>query len=194
MTSRAEPKHPLSEGVSGIWTFVFIDMIVFFLMFLVYVSERARLHTLFIASQQQLHPLIGLLSTVFLLASSWSMAEAVAAARKGLRHATQSYLLISLLLAFGFVINKLVEYHDKFDHGITPTTNGFFTFYFVITGLHFAHVLAGMLFIGQAYVSIGRIGDVQSAHRHIENIGTFWHFVDILWLFIFPMLYLAGIR
>ncbi len=173
---------------------MFIDMIVFLLFFLVYLSERNRLPDLFAESQATLDPMVGLASTIFLLTSSWCMVGAVQSARSGNAARTGSWLNLTGLLGAGFIVNKLLEYGGKLDHGISPVSNGFYSFYFIITGLHFAHVIGGLCFIAhcrmRAAAEVGR----RDYRKKIENVGLFWHFVDMLWLFIFPMLYLAGAR
>jgi nitric oxide reductase NorE protein len=189
--SDTSPDHP---GTSGIWTFVFIDMIVFLLFFVVYLTERHRLPDLFATSQVALEPMVGLASTIFLLTSSWCMAEAVQSARSGNARQAASWLNATGLLGAAFVVNKLWEYADKLDHGISPATNGFFTFYFIITGIHFAHVVGGLCFIAHCRMRVAAEAKTQGYRKKIENVGLFWHFVDMLWLFIFPMLYLSGIR
>lgn len=178
-------------GTNGVWTFVFIDMLVFFLFFTVYVTERHRIPDVFASSQHLLNPLVGLVSTIALLTSSWCLAESVHAARRGATATTASWLNLTLLLALVFVANKLAEYTAKFDAGLTPLSNGFFTFYFLITGIHFLHVLGGMIFITHCRARIGAEGREPSYLTKLENVGLFWHFVDVLWLFIFPMIYLT---
>ena len=178
-------------GTNGIWTFVFIDMLVFLMFFLIYVSERHRVTEVFVKSQHHLTPWVALLSTVALLTSSWCVAEAVQATRRLDVRAVTRWLGFSLLLGGVFVINKIVEYSGKIAAGISPATNSFFSFYFLITGIHFLHVCVGMIFIAHCRASAsGETGRTQYLKK-IENTGLFWHFVDILWLFIFPLLYLT---
>jgi nitric oxide reductase NorE protein len=186
--------HEDHPGTSGIWTFVFIDMVVFFLFFLVYISERLRLPDIFAASQRLLDPFTGLASALFLLTSSWCMVEAVNATRRNAERAAAHYLNFALLLGALFAGNKLIEYSDKFAHGLTPVSNGFFTFYFIITGLHFTHVIGGMVFMGHCRMRLSTELGSPNFRKKMENVGLFWHFVDVLWLFIFPMLYLAGAK
>jgi nitric oxide reductase NorE protein len=186
--------HEDHPGTSGIWTFVFIDMVVFFLFFLVYISERLRLPDIFAASQRLLDPFTGLASALFLLTSSWCMVEAVNATRLNAERTAALYLNFALLLGALFAGNKLIEYSDKFAHGLTPVSNGFFTFYFIITGLHFIHVIGGMMFMGHCRMRLSAELGSQNFRKKMENVGLFWHFVDVLWLFIFPMLYLAGAK
>jgi nitric oxide reductase NorE protein len=181
-------------GTSGIWMFVFIDMVIFLLLFLVYISERIRLPDIFAASQQLLNPLVGLASALFLLTSSWCMVEAVNAARRNAERATATYLNFALLLGALFACNKLIEYSDKFAHGISPVSNGFFTSYFIITGLHFIHIIGGMCFMSHCRMRLSTELGSPNFRKKVENVGLFWHFVDVLWLFIFPMLYLAGVK
>lgn len=180
-------------GTNGIWTFVFIDMLVFLLFFLVYLTERHRLPEIFLASQHRLSPWVALLSTLALLTSSWCLAEAVHAARRNAAALVSRWLAASLILGAVFIVNKFVEYGGKFAAGITPITDGFFTFYFLITGVHFLHVCGGMIFIGHCRVRAHAESGDAAYVKKIENVGLFWHFVDILWLFIFPMLYLTEI-
>lgn len=180
-------------GTNGIWTFVFIDMLVFLMFFLVYVSERHRVLDVFVESQHHLTPWVALVSTMALLTSSWCIAEAVHAARRGQAAVVSRWLTASLLLGAVFVVNKFIEYGSKIGDGISPATNSFFSFYFLITGVHFLHVCAGMIFIGHCRARAVEETGQAIYQKKIENVGLFWHFVDILWLFIFPLLYLTEV-
>lgn len=184
------PGHP---GTRGIWTFVFIDMIVFMLLFLVYLSEKWRLWDSFIASQQLLDPVAGLASTFFLLTSSWCMAEAVVALRRADVRRTALWLNGALVMGGLFIVNKLMEYSSKMLAGQLPGTDSFLTLYFVITGLHFVHVIGGMLFMSHCRARLSAEAGSGIFRKKLENVGLFWHFVDVLWLFIFPMLYLTAL-
>jgi nitric oxide reductase NorE protein len=194
------PNQPLADtdpaypGTSGIWTFLFIDTIVFSLLFLVYLSERHRLPALFMAGQAKLAPLVGLTGTILLLTSSWAMAAAIRNIRDEAVESAARRLMLALVFGLGFVANKLWEYHLKLAHGLSPASDGFFTFYFIITGLHLLHVSAGLLLIAHMRRRLSEETGTLLFRKKAENIGLFWHFVDMLWLFIFPMLYLAGTR
>jgi len=181
-------------GTDGIWTFVFIDMIIFLMIFFMFMSERLGHVELYTASQRHLDWRFGLANTLILLTSSWMVVEAIQAARRGDGARVRTCLGWAWLLGLAFSIDKVVEYHSKFHSGITPATNSFFSFYFFITLVHFMHVLAGMLFIGycrgRALERAGR----EDYLTGLENVGLFWHFVDVLWVFIFPLLYLVGRR
>lgn len=187
--SDVDPAHP---GTSGIWTFVFIDMVVFALFFLVFVSEKIRLPEVFRTSQALLNPAIGLAGTLLLLTSSWFVARAVHHVRGGNGRVARIEIDIAIILGVGFVANKFAEYGAKFADNLTPVTNGFFTFYFLITFFHFLHVIGGLLFLGHCRMRLADELGAVNFRKKIENTGLFWHFVDMLWLFIFPMLYLTG--
>jgi nitric oxide reductase NorE protein len=181
-------------GTNGLWTFVFIDMIVFSLFFFVYLSERLRLPDVFAASQTQLDPRFGLVNALILLTSSLFVAEAVVAARLGKAAVVRTRLTLALVFGTMFGASKLIEYAGKFAAGITPVTNSFYSFYFLLTMIHFLHVLAGMVFLGHCLARARAETGEANFTAKLENTGLFWHFVDLLWLFLFPLLYLAGLQ
>ena len=186
---KPETDHP---GAPGIWTFVFIDMVVFALLFAVFIGERLRLPDIFSESQTALDPRVGLLGTLLLICSSWCVAATVEGVRECEPRKARLYLDGAILLGLAFGVNKLIEYHNKLELGITPVTNGYFTFYFLITALHFVHVIGGLCFLGHCRLRLRAEHADPAFRRKIESTGLFWHFVDLLWLFIFPMLYLTG--
>lgn len=192
MTTSPRNEDQRQPGSDGIWTFVFIDMIVFSLIFVVFLSEKWRLPQVYRAGQAHLDFRFGLANALILLTSSLFIAQAVHAARAGQGVVTRGRLLACLLCAAAFCANKIGEYHAKLAEGLTPAHNSFYSFYFFMTGVHFLHVLGGMVFIAhclmRARAGAGQPGYVVT----IENTGLFWHFVDLLWLFIFPLLYLSG--
>ncbi|MGC2032148.1 MAG: cytochrome c oxidase subunit 3 [Steroidobacteraceae bacterium] len=181
-------------GTDGLWTFVFIDMVIFLMMFFSFMSERLRHVSLYAASQLRLNEIFGLANTLILLTSSWMVVAAIQAARHQKASRVRWFLGWAWLLGLAFSVDKIAEYYLKLSAGITPATNSFFSFYFFITLVHFLHVIAGMFFIGycrsNARLRIGTDGYVIG----LENVGLFWHFVDVLWIFIFPLLYMVGRR
>jgi nitric oxide reductase NorE protein len=179
-------------GSDGVWTFVFMDMVIFMMMFFSFMIERRGHLELFNVSQLHLNELFGLANALILLTSSWMMVEAVQASRSRKAKQAERYLGLALLLGLAFAVNKLAEYYLKLRAGITPATNSFYSFYFFITFVHFLHVVAGMICIAYCRrVAVPRAHSV-SRHAGLENVGLFWHFVDVLWIFIFPLLYLVG--
>ncbi|MEY2790504.1 MAG: hypothetical protein RL295_668 [Pseudomonadota bacterium] len=181
-----------APGTDGFWTFLFIDMVVFQLIFFTFMSERARHVVQYAASQTNLNEIFGLANTLILITSSWMVVKAVNASKMQASILVSRYLGISFLLGFVFAVNKLIEYYLEFNAGFTPATNSFFSFYFFITLVHFLHVIAGMIamahFRRHALRRVGNLG----YQTGLENVGLFWHLVDVLWIFIFPMLYLVG--
>jgi nitric oxide reductase NorE protein len=179
-------------GEEGIWVFISGDLLVFTLFFALFVYYRGQDIPLFELSHRALNRSIGLLNTTILLSSSLLVATAVTSARHG-RHARAAKLLLGAIacgVAFG--ISKTFEYSAKFKVGIGLTTNKFFTFYFMLTGLHMIHVIfatAMLLYMwtrargnehGPGYVQVMEAG------------GVFWHMVDLLWVVLFALLYLLG--
>jgi nitric oxide reductase NorE protein len=171
---------------------VFIDMVVFLMIFLTYMTERLGHVDLYRSSQSHLNEIAGLANTLILLSSSWMMVQAVHAARRDEGRRTRKLIGVVWLLGLLFCINKVVEYRSKLYAGLTPATNSFFSYYFFITAIHFAHVIAGMIFIAYSYNVAGRRALTANHVTRLENVGLFWHFVDVLWIFIFPLLYLVG--
>ncbi len=171
---------------------MFIDMVIFWMMFLSFMSERLRHADLYAASQLRLNEIFGLANTLILLTSSWMVVEAIHAARRNEALHVRRFLGWAWLSGLAFAVDKFAEYSLKLRAGITPATNSFYSFYFFITVVHFLHVIAGMFFIaycrGKAKVRVGTAAYVVG----LENVGLFWHFVDVLWIFIFPLLYLVG--
>jgi nitric oxide reductase NorE protein len=194
MQSPVDQAYPAADeqpGTEGIWTFVFIDMIVFSLIFFVFLSEKWRLPTVFEAGQAHLNFMFGLANTLILLTSSLFMAEAVHAARAGNGQAVRMRLLFCMVSGAAFCVNKVLEYHAKISVGINAATNSFYSFYFFVTGAHFLHVIGGLIFVSHCFVPAKIEAGDPAYVRKLENTGLFWHFVDLLWLFIFPLFYLA---
>jgi nitric oxide reductase NorE protein len=183
-----------APGTDGLWTFVFIDMVIFLMIFLTFMSERLGRVQLFAESQLHLNEIFGFANTLILLTSSWMVVEAIQAARRSDGTGIRWFLGWAWMLGLAFSINKFVEYYLKIRAGITPATNSFFSFYYFITMVHFLHVIAGMLFIGYCRGNARHRAGTADYITGLENVGLFWHFVDVLWIFIFPLLYMVGRR
>lgn len=177
-------------GTEGLWIFVFIDMAIFALIFLVFMLERVGDTALYSSAKTTLNPFYGLINTLVLLTSSWLVVEAVHAARRQDARTVAKRLGMALILGGIFCISKAIEYHAKISAGISPATNPFFSFYFFITFVHFLHVVAGMLFINSFRRRSAACAHSKTYTTGLENVGLFWHYVDVLWIYIFPLLYL----
>jgi nitric oxide reductase NorE protein len=190
--SKPVPAASQPPGSDGLWTFVFMDMVIFLLIFITFMGERLGHVGLYAASQLRLNEYFGLANALLLLTSSWLVVEAVSAARAAAVARVSRQLGLALLLGAGFVINKVVEYTLKVRAGISPASNSFFSYYYFITFIHLLHVIAGMGFIAWFRKAAPARAGSALYQAGLENVGLFWHFVDVLWIFIFPMLYLLG--
>jgi len=177
-------------GDSGLWVFILADMAMFGMFFLVFTLGRAENPALFETSRQHLNANLGLANTLILLTSSWMMVQAVHAARHQDRARTIRFLTLTILIGSGFAVTKIVEYAAKAKAGISMLTNDFFMYYFVYTGIHFVHFLMG---IAALAVTLSKARRDTLDHRYriwIESVGCYWHMVDLLWVMLFPLLYL----
>ena len=187
-TERVKPRR--LPGVEGIWVFIGADSVIFAILFLTFMQDRLKNPALFEASRHTLNMNLGGIDTLILLTSSWSVALAVQAMKRDLVHLEPRYLLGGALTGLMFVVSKSIEYFQKFAHGITPGTNPFYMWYFTLTGIHLAHVLLGTSLLTYLWIR-SRRGTYDHLHRAVpESVASFWHLVDLLWIVLFPLLYL----
>jgi nitric oxide reductase NorE protein len=133
---------------------------------------------------------VGLLNTIFLLTSSWFVVRAVDAARRARRSKLKMNLFLAIAMGAGFGVSKFFEYHAKLQHSITIFTNDFFQYYYIFTGFHFFHFIIGIIalivILSKAYIE-----EIDKRYVSlIESGASYWHMVDLLWLMLFPLLYL----
>lgn len=183
------PRQRRVPAEPGLWILIFGDMIVFALFFGTFGYYRLQEPTVFHAAQPLLNQSLGLLNTLLLLTSSWAVVMAVHAARLAKPLRATRFALAGILLGFGFVAVKALEYSEKFVACLYPTTNTFLMLYFAFTGIHLIHVLIGLgaLFFLKSRVS-RPLGDNGGAI--IEGCAIFWHMVDMLWVVLFAIFYL----
>jgi cytochrome c oxidase subunit 3 len=130
-------------------------------------------------------------NTLVLILSSLTMVLAVQAGKQGKAGLMQAHLLITALLGTAFCVIKYVEYGSKFEAGIYPDTQLFFSCYFVTTGIHLAHVILGVLpLLACFFIALKSDKFLRKGDETIELLGLYWHFVDLVWIFLFPLLYL----
>lgn len=174
----------------GMWIFLSSEVMLFAGFIGSFVNLRSANLVMMTESAALLNRPLGALNTFILIASSLTMALAVEAIHHGNRARLKLFLLLTFLLGCGFLGVKSVEYAEKFSHHYTPHTDLFFSFYFIMTGLHALHVIVGLLIIGGMLVKVmmnsPRIDGVV-----VHNVGLYWHFVDVVWIFLFPLLYLT---
>ncbi len=196
-TADARPDHHAAlagqrklVGDEGVWFFISADITLFAVLFLLFMVERYKAVGLFEQSRLQVDPRIGVLNTLILLSSSWLVALAVHHARTGNRAAVRRYLTLGMLVGAGFAVTKIYEYWNKISADITLLSNDFFMFYFALTGLHFLHFAIGMVVLAVCLAKSRRDAMDDSFVVWIESSGCYWHMVDLLWIVLFPMLYL----
>lgn len=175
---------PLS-GLPGnplMWVLILSEMLVFSAFFILFAWQRVSQDVLFDASQALLDPVVGGLNTIVLLSSGLFAALAVGAIAADKRRRCRQFLGLTIVLGVIFCLIKLMEYVDKFAAGLTPETNTFFSFYFLLTGFHFAHVVFGL----------GLLALVcwRTSRESVETVTAFWHMVDLIWVMLYPLLYL----
>ncbi|ORW24412.1 hypothetical protein AWC19_09910 [Mycobacterium palustre] len=177
-------------GVEGIWALIGADSLVFAILFGSFMAERRQHPGVFEASRHTLNMDLGGMDTLILLTSSWTVALAIQALKADLVARAPRYLLAGVLTGALFMVSKSIEYFQKITHGITPGTNGFFMWYFTLTGVHLLHVVLGTALLTYVWMR-SRRGCYHSSTRAVpECAASFWHLVDLLWIVLFPLLYL----
>lgn len=194
-------EHIDSEtGKLGMWIFLFTELFLFGGLFLVYAVFRAKYSNDFHTAALELNTFIGTLNTVFLLISSMTVAMAITAIQQDRKNLALFLVAVTLILALLFGMNKYFEWSHKFEFRIYPGSEVlknmaqgellFFGLYFMMTGLHAVHVLIGVILLSINFFRI-RSGAVSSGHYLLlENSALYWHLVDLIWIFLFPLLYL----
>lgn len=185
----------------GMWLFLFTEFFLFFGPVLLYAVFRFRYPHAFAEASLKLDTGVGAFNTVILLTSSLCMALAITAMQRGRKGLTFFLLALTVSLGSFFLVNKYFEWGAKIAHGVYPGgealagnadgTAIFYGLYFFTTGLHGLHVIAGMaIIIGAALmVNSGRINSTDFVK--LENTGLYWHLVDVVWIFLFPVFYLV---
>ena len=192
----------------GMWVFLATEALFFGGLFLVYTIYRVRDEVTFAAASRELNLIWGTINTAVLLTSSLSVVLAIHAAEGRLRQQSICWLLVTIALGMTFLGIKSFEYYEKFRHGLMPVSGlpfhwqganpaqaeMFFDLYYLTTGLHAFHMVIGLVIflVLLAQIVRGRLLGARSAPLRIA--GLYWHFVDVVWVFLFPFLYLIGTR
>jgi cytochrome c oxidase subunit III len=188
-TVEERPDTGLTNGKLGIWLFLASEVMLFGALFSTYIILRTGAPEW---PHGELNVLLGAINTVILITSSVTMVMAWATLKLKDWAKHRLYLIATFVLAGIFLVNKYFEYKDHFDRGETPAHSTFTAIYFTLTGLHGLHILGGMIvmlyFLGPGTKLWKKNAD-QFTNR-IEYTGLYWHFVDLVWIFLFPVLYL----
>jgi len=177
----------------GIWLFLASEVMLFGGLFSAYVFLRMGVVTgTFISGASELNIPLATFNTLVLISSSVTMIMSWVSLKLGEQKKFKTYLGTTLLLAGVFLVVKYFEYTAKFHHGIFPETSTFFAIYFTLTGLHMLHIIGGMVVIFYFLVPGSKMMNTESERftNRIEIVGLYWHFVDLVWIFLFPVLYL----
>ena len=176
-------------GDLAIWIFILAELLVFGIFFVAYAFARTHNVALFDLYQASLDRTSGFINTLALITSSYFVVRAVQAAQAGKARTCSHWLWAAFLMGGLFVVIKLMEFAHHVNAGVTLSTNTFYMFYLSLTFFHFMHVLMGMVIIGFMAVK-ARGGRYTAADHHgLESGASYWHMVDLVWLVLFPLVY-----
>jgi cytochrome c oxidase subunit 3 len=187
-----DPAVAFESAKLGVWTFLATEVLLFGALFTAYTVFRMKYPEMFRVEHAKLDRVLGAVNTVVLITSSLMVVLGVDAIKRGKARLLEACFGATILLAAVFLCIKYVEYAAKFHHGIYPRTNLFFSIYFMLTGLHGIHVLLGMALLTYVIVLSRRGRFSERYHTPVEMSGLYWHFVDLVWIYLFPLLYLIG--
>ncbi|HLN52968.1 MAG TPA: cytochrome c oxidase subunit 3 family protein [Lentimicrobium sp.] len=184
----------------GMWLFIFTEILLFGGLFIVYTIYRYLNPIAFHLAHEELSVTMGFINTVILLVSSATVAMSITAIQKGDKKLSMIFVGVTIMLALAFLVNKYFEWGSKFEHGMYPgselmdmLSKGdilFFSLYFFMTGLHGLHIIVGMILLTVSFFRIKQDKVRQDKYALLENSGLYWHLVDLIWIFLFPLFYL----
>jgi len=193
--------HRDDEGDKlGMWLFIFTELLLFGMLFIIYAVYRYRNPEAFKLAGEELNVAIGTLNTIILLISSATVAMSITAIQKGNRKLALTLIYTTVIIAMMFLINKYFEWGEKISYGFYPNgtdllelghgTILFYGLYWVMTGIHALHIIIG---IGLFLYVISKMNKNEinaGDYIWLENAGLYWHLVDLIWIFLFPLFYL----
>ena len=196
MPIEGKPSHATDNnhpGEAGIWVFIFGDMMIFGALFLTFLWNNRQDRSAFSNDAGSLFQSIGGINTLILLLSSYLVVLAMGAQRRGHTVRAGHLILGALVCALGFASLKAIEYSIEVANGHTPTSSLFFTFYFVLTGIHLLHVLIGVCLLSLWWSRCHSQASWSEERAFVEISAVYWHMVDLLWILIYTLLYLVCI-
>lgn len=184
----------------GMWLFLFTEILLFGGLFVLYAVYLRRYQPQFHAASTELSVIFGTVNTVILITSSAFIAWGITALKQGKTKAAQHWTVLTILFGGAFLVNKYFEWGAKFHHGIIPGSDSlatrpegeqiFFALYYTMTGLHGIHIIIGMAVLAWVWFKL-RSGTVNPDRNvSMENAGLYWHLVDLIWIYLFPLFYL----
>jgi cytochrome c oxidase subunit 3 len=201
--SEHAPQHRDDTGSRmGMWLFLLSELLLFGGIFVAYAAYRSIHREDFHRAGSELNALLGVANTLVLLTSSLTVALGVRALRTGREREVPRWIGATVLLAILFLSVKAFEWGTKYRHGLFPGRTGlselppgerlFFGLYYAATGLHGLHVIAGAVVLSVAATLVARGGVRRDAPVILDNAGLYWHLVDVIWIIILPLFYLAA--
>jgi heme/copper-type cytochrome/quinol oxidase subunit 3 len=190
-TVEPRPDTGLYNGKLGIWLFLASEVMLFGALFSSYVLLRVGAAT-WPHGADILNVPLATLNTMVLITSSVTMVMSWASLKQGRFGAYKMYMLMTFLCGVGFMVIKTIEYTSKFSHHLYPKNDTFMAIYFTLTGLHGIHVLGGMVVMAYLLGPGAKMWKTDPGRftNRVEVTGLYWHFVDLVWIFLFPLLYL----
>jgi nitric oxide reductase NorE protein len=179
-------------GEQGTWVFLFGDMLVFGAFFATFMIERAKAPEVFDVARRTLHLGVGLANTLVLLTSSLCVVVALGALRSGARRTARSAVVAAMACGGVFIALKVFEYHSLVTDGHGVGANHFYLYYFILTGVHLFHVCVGMAVLAFLLTQTRQTDLSETRMAVVEGGACFWHLVDLLWIVLFPLLYLVA--
>ncbi len=184
----------------GMWLFIFSELLFFGGLFIVYSVYRFRNQEAFHLAAAELNRTVGTINTIILMFSSMTLSMSVTSMRRNNKKLTLGLLITTAVLGIIFIVNKYLEWGLKIQHGLYPGSerlhelgNGdtlFFGLYFAMTGLHLLHLLIGIILVSIMIAFVMKDKIRADKFVQLDNIGLYWHLVDIIWIFLFPLFYL----
>jgi heme/copper-type cytochrome/quinol oxidase subunit 3 len=190
-TVESRPDTGLYNAKLGIWLFLASEVMLFGALFSSYVLLRVGASS-WPHGADILNVPLATLNTMVLITSSVTMVMSWASLKTGRFGAYRMYMLLTFLCGVGFMVIKAIEYSTKFSHHLYPKNDTFLAIYFTLTGLHGLHVLGGMIVMAYLLGPGAKMWKTDPGRftNRVEVTGLYWHFVDLVWIFLFPLLYL----
>jgi nitric oxide reductase NorE protein len=187
------PSNNVSEsnppGDLAIWFFIFAELLAFGILFVSYAFARAHNVVLFNESQTHLNRTYGAVNTIVLITSSYFMVRAVAAIKEDNARVCTQWINAAITFGGIFLTIKIIELYGEFASGITLSTNTFYMFYLSLGIFHFMHVVLGMGILAAIMFKAKQGGYSAKNHTGVETGASYWHMVDMLWIILFPLVY-----
>ena len=199
----ASADQEFSSSKVGMWLFLLTEILLFSVLFLTYVIYRTWYPEMFDMAASRLSWQLGAVNTCFLIFSSFTMALSIRFAQQDKPKKTVYFLWATIFFACAFLLVKYVEYSSKFEHGIFPgglfvfpgehlsNESLYFSIYYLMTGTHVLHVIIGIGLIFWVTIKSSRGDFYHGYYTPLEMVGLYWHLVDLIWIFLFPLLYLT---